>query len=211
MIVLVHELGHFLTGLSFGWQLDKIYFYPFGGSSKFNTEINKPLKEELLVLLAGPVTQIVFYLLVSSFFKTDDSFLVYHYSLLFFNLLPIYPLDGGKLINILLSYKFSYLKSYSLVITISIIILISLFILSLKYYYNFNLILISIFLLSKIFEYYKEKKYSYNKLLLERYLKKFNFRKYKVIDNLRNIYRDRRHIINHETEKTALKKYFHKY
>lgn len=210
-LIFIHELGHFLVGMYFNFDIDKIYFYPFGGYSKFNSEINKPLKEELMVLLGGPISQVLFYLTMSYIFNLGDTFRIYHYGLLFFNLLPIYPLDGGKLINILLCYKFPYLKSYNFVIIISVISLVLLFILSIKYYYNFNIILVSIFLLYKIYEYYKEKKYSYNKFLLERYLRKYDFKKYKFIKSIKNVYRDKKHIINNETEKSALKKYFNKY
>ena len=31
-----------------GWNVDKIYFYPYGGYTKFNDDLNKPKKEELL-------------------------------------------------------------------------------------------------------------------------------------------------------------------
>ena len=103
-IIFIHELGHLTMGLIFGWKIDNISFYPYGGVTKFNEDINRPLKEELLILLMGPLTQIIYYLIIINFIslRNINIFRYYHYSILIFNLLPIYPLDGGKILNIFL-------------------------------------------------------------------------------------------------------------
>ena len=54
--------------------------------------------------------------------RNFELFKSYHYTLLFFNLMPIYPLDGGKLLNIIINYLLPYKKGNKLVIFISIII-----------------------------------------------------------------------------------------
>ena len=68
LLIIVHELGHFFTAKYFNWEIDKIYIYPLGGLTKFKTLINKPLKEELLVTIMGPIFQILFFNLIINIF-----------------------------------------------------------------------------------------------------------------------------------------------
>ena len=75
---------------------------------------------EFLILIAGPLFQNIAYFILIYLFPYDkELILIYHISLLVFNLLPIYPLDGGKLVNILLSSKLSFKKSLSVTLIIS--------------------------------------------------------------------------------------------
>ena len=96
-LLLIHELGHAITGIILGYKLDKIVFYPLGGITIFNLPINIPIKKELLILIMGPIMQIFGYVFL---IKIYPSVSIYHYTLLLFNLLPIYPLDGGKIVDI---------------------------------------------------------------------------------------------------------------
>ena len=45
-IILIHEMGHFLTALILKWKVTKVVILPFGGITIFNESLNKPLKEE---------------------------------------------------------------------------------------------------------------------------------------------------------------------
>ena len=59
LLIIIHELGHFLAAKLFNWKVDKIYIYPLGGVTKFNENINKPLIEEFLITIMGPIFQII--------------------------------------------------------------------------------------------------------------------------------------------------------
>ena len=101
-LIIIHELGHFLTAKLMKVEVDKIYIYPLGGITKFNLELNSPQIVELIILIFGPIFQIIAYLLLSNILIDYKELIkMYHYQILFFNLLPIYPLDGGKLLNII--------------------------------------------------------------------------------------------------------------
>ena len=99
-IIFIHEVGHALAALYYKWSIDKIVIMPFGGITIFNEKLNRPIKEEFIILIFGPIFQIIYYKIFSTFYNSY-TFMNYHYSLLFFNLLPIYPLDGAKLLNLL--------------------------------------------------------------------------------------------------------------
>ena len=218
-IIIFHELGHLTMALIFKWNIDKIYIYPFGGCVTFNESLNKPLKEELLIMLAGPISQIILFMIITMLFKNNiinfRTFLIfknYHYSMLFFNLLPAIPLDGGRLLNIFLNYLTSYKKSLKIASIIAYIILSCIFFISLLINRNINLITIAVFLISKVYIEIKNIDYLYNKFLLERYLNNLKFNKRRIVDK-NNLYRDYNHIIKNKehyiTEKEYLKKRFY--
>lgn len=199
-IILFHELGHILGAIYYKWNISKIVILPFGGITIFNEKINKPLKEQFIITILGPIFQIIL-----SFFITNQNIYNYHLILLIFNLLPIIPLDGSKLLNIILNkiFPFRISKIISIVISFVAIILILTIKLSL-----IN-ILILLFLIIKNIKEIIDYKYLINKFILERYTYNFNFNKRKIINNYKNMYMEHYHIIfinNHYyTEKEVLK------
>ena len=203
-LLLIHEMGHAVTGIILGYQLDKIVLYPYGGITKFNLPLNIPLNKELFILLMGPLFQIIGYLFLKNIYHNIT---LYHYSLLFFNLLPIYPLDGGKIFNILCGYFFNYLKSFYLTFFFSIIFIIIIIIYCIKFH-NLNLLLMIIMMFTKLLKVYQKRYYYYHRFLLERYLYQYSFKKIKIIHNSKHFYRDRKHIIYFQKEKDYLNKLF---
>ena len=218
-IIIVHEIGHVLAALYYRFNIYKIYLYPFGGYIKFNDKLNRALKEEFVVLICGPLLQIGYYLLLSFLHNigliqvnTFNMIVNYHYSLLFFNLLPIFPLDGSKLINIIMSKFISFKQSHLIMLYISYAVLfLSLF--STRYIsLNVNIYLLLILLFTKLITEGKNHKTIFNRFLLERYLYKFNFKKTKIIkgQKLFRMMRDKKHLFlvdNKEvTEKEMLRK-----
>lgn len=215
-LIIIHEFGHLLVAKLFKWKIDKIKIYIFGGCVKFNESLNKPIYEEFLILIAGPLFQMLGFLFLTFLYNEGlifyKDYLViksYNYTLLSFNLLPIYPLDGGKIFNLLCNYFFNYKLGNKFVIIISYILSIIILIFN----KNYNLFLMIILLIIEITRYLKNQNFIYNRFLLERYLNKYNFKKYKIINNYNKMYRDKRHIIKEDsymTEKEYLKKYFQK-
>ena len=169
-IIIIHELGHFMTAKILGINVKYIYIYPLGGISKFNMLLNDYIWKELLILLAGPLTQNIAYIILINIFNRDrEVILIYHLSILIFNLLPIIPLDGSKAINILLNKIFPFKKSHLLTIYISYTIILVLIILSIK---NITLIFMISILLIILIKEHKNHKLIFNMFLIERYIKK---------------------------------------
>ena len=174
-IVLFHELGHILTSIFFKYKIISVTIYPFGGITKLDKDINTSPNKEMLLALSGIIMQIILIPLVKIINIHDyNLFMKYNLSIMIFNLLPIIPLDGSIVLKSILNKFFSFKKSYKLYIIFSIIFIILYFLFNYKYSLN-NYLIIGIFIY-KIYVSIKEYKYIYNRFLLERYLKKYNFK-----------------------------------
>ena len=156
-------------------EVDKIYIYPLGGITKLNMKLNTSPLQEFLVLLSGPILQLIIYAIYLKLFVNYKSIIEYYnYQILFFNLLPIYPLDGGKIINIIASSKIPYKLSLKYSIIISYITLIIITINNINNI-KLNILITLIFLIIKIIKENRNIKVLYNKFLLERYLHNYKF------------------------------------
>ena len=200
-LILVHELGHYLVARVLKFKVSGIIIYPYGGITKIDDLLNRNSNEELLVAVSGVIIQYLFYLVIIYLYKesvvreyTFNLYTLYNSRIIFFNLLPIYPLDGGRIVNLLLSKVFSYNFSNKLTIFISIVIVFVIININL-YTFNYSNIMIYLIISCYIVDYIKNIKYLYNRFLLERYLYKLDFDKVKVIDSTDNMYKDRKHLI----------------
>lgn len=203
-IIVVHELGHIIGALVFKWKIDKIILLPFGGITIFKENIDKSLKEEFIIAILGPLFQLIFYLI----YKNNLTFSYYNVIILLFNLLPIYPLDGSKIFNILFNIFFPYKLSHILSIALSFIFIILIII------YKIDLSIILIFIIMELLKEIIKHKYYFNKFLLERYLNNFDFKKHKIIKKITSMKKQTKHIfkINNKyyTEKDFIRKVFDK-
>lgn len=194
-LIFVHELGHFLTAFCLGWKVVAIHIYPYGGCSEFQQELNVCLWQEWLVLLMGPLAQLLVVFLLSFTMSPSEYSIYLHYSnwLLIFNLLPIYPLDGGKLLLLMNQHFFSFYSSYRFIFAFSYFLVFTALLSC--FFFSFNLILfLSLFLLMiKLCQEIERFPVYYQKFLFERYLTKFPFRKNKQISSLRQMKRDTYH------------------
>ena len=214
LIIIIHEFGHFFGTLIYKWKVKKILILPIGGITILDELLSKSIYEEFIILLLGPLFQIIFYYVFTYFFGFNQILYTYHYSLLIFNLLPIFPLDGYKLINLIFNKFFSFKLSHILSISLSLIVIT---ILLINYFYNqvnFIYFLAMFFLILKNVAEFLNHNFIFNKFLLERYLYNINLRKTKIINskNYRKMRREYKHIFfynqKYETEKMFLKKKF---
>ena len=217
-IIIIHELGHYIVAKIINLNPIKITIYPFGGITKLDTMINTKINKELLVSISGIVFQAIYYLIILFLYKQNlvrtyifNLFNDYHHRILIFNLLPIHPLDGSKILNLLLSKVLPYKQTLKLNIIISIITII--IVISINYYkLNYTLILIGTIIIDNIVKYYENINYLFNRFLLERYLYKLNYKTYKTVNQIDSIYQEKSHIIKGKTgyitEKQALMRKF---
>ncbi len=182
-ICLIHELGHIFFIKLFKYEIISIEILPFGGFTEINKKINSSINKDLMIAFGGIISEALF-LLILYLFKdhfniiTYELFKNYNYILIIFNLIPIIPLDGNKIMHLMLEKFFSYHLSYQLNIFLSLLFLIIFLIIN--YLYKIDNYFIITFLLYKIIMAYKNFKYFENRFLLERYLYDFSYEK---IDN----------------------------
>lgn len=208
LLITIHELGHILTGLFFKWKINRIIILPFGCLTKFDIDINTRLLEEFMVSISGIMFQYIFFIIIRDNMSYYFSFI--NYFLLVFNMLPIYPLDGSKILNIFLNITTNFYNSLYISTYISFIVIIIINIL--MFNRNKLVLLITIFLLIETIKNYKNIKLLFNKFLLERYIKKYRFNRFKTINNVYKMKKDYRHIFYIDnkciTEYTFLSKMF---
>src|SRR4030095_11145597 len=110
-VVVFHELGHFLAMKAFHYKELGIFFIPLLGAYVSGTKREVSQKQSAIILLAGPmpgiIVGVVLFILAKSritemeysefWFLTKTAELLIFLNVL--NLLPIYPLDGGQLLN----------------------------------------------------------------------------------------------------------------
>ena len=141
LFAFLHELGHLFAGIVLGFKPKSLRINPLGLSISFwikAEDYNKRLYKgnllavkKLLIAIAGPMVNFILVLFFSmfdiDFFNIDQELLIYSNILIgLFNLIPIYPLDGGRIIKNIL-YIFTGLEDtygyINLVSYISIVIL----------------------------------------------------------------------------------------
>ena len=176
-IVLVHECGHTFMALHYGWRLESVEILPFGGIARVNEHGTRPMKEEWWVILAGPIQHlwlpIVSYLLLGCSFWNEQNheiFLQRNGMILMFNLLPIWPLDGGKILLLLLSLKLPYQKAYRLALLLSALFLLIItgwIVWHTTFLLNYSIV--ALFLVISILKEWRAQPYVFMRFLLERW------------------------------------------
>jgi Zn-dependent protease len=125
--VVLHELGHSLTARRYGIQVPRILLMPIGGMAQFDRLPRQP-SAEFLITIAGPLVNFAIVLILWPIVGLpsglpfhpafEDSvrglaqLLLYWNGLMgLFNLLPVFPMDGGRILRAILAMRLSYLRA----------------------------------------------------------------------------------------------------
>lgn len=193
-LIIIHEMGHVLIAYYHHVFVKEIYIYPLGGISRFDMDLNIHSYKEFMILIGGGLFQQVAYFILTVLFPSKIELIqYYHYHILLFNLLPIFPLDGGRICCLLLENIFPFRMSRDITLGISIIMI--LIILFSRIDITINKFVMVMFLIVLVFKEFQKREILYQEFLLERYLKKYRFRKSKIISSDKLFYRDRHHLL----------------
>lgn len=115
--VLLHEYGHVLGAKYYGINTRSVTMLPLGGIAQLE-RMPRESTQELVIALSGPAVNFILGIWSLPFalitWGMTDFFLMFavvNGVLLFFNLLPIFPMDGGRVLRALLHYGMSYEKA----------------------------------------------------------------------------------------------------
>lgn len=166
--VLLHELGHALMARYFGIETRDITLYPIGGVARLD-RLNEQPHEELCIALAGPAVNVVIAALLAPLIvlamvtlplhgnhvKLADGPLVLlanfgfevcllNIVLVVFNLIPAFPMDGGRVLRAILSYWLGQLRATDIAGQVGLVIAM-LMAVAAAVYGNWMLLLVSLF------------------------------------------------------------------
>ena len=125
--VLMHELGHALSAGRYGIRTREIVLLPIGGVARLERMPEKPA-QELVVALAGPAVNFVFATIFATILFTRGAppvaildrwvgggtlefLLVVNGGMLLFNLVPAFPMDGGRVLRAILAMFVPYTRA----------------------------------------------------------------------------------------------------
>lgn len=156
-VVTIHELGHVAAAKGFGWRVRRVELLPFGGVAAVDESTNVPAFQEFAVALCGPLQNawmagMAALMLTAGLGDAEywQYFLQANVMIGLFNLLPVLPLDGGKMLTAALSYRISYHKTLVYALYVSLLLSIMMVILALLRYsaggIQINLLVIGLFL-----------------------------------------------------------------
>jgi stage IV sporulation protein FB len=178
-IVFIHEMGHVAAAKGLGWRIKEVQLLPFGGVVEVDEQGNISAWEETIVALAGPLQNGIMVLFAIMMHKWggwnnewSSYFMQANLMIGLFNLLPVLPLDGGKIMQSFFSLLFNYYRTILyctwLSITMSILIIVVSILQFSSVGIQLNLLMIGLFLLFANGYQLRNIQYQYIRFLMHR-------------------------------------------
>ena len=166
--VLLHEIGHAIVARHLGYQLEQISLLPFGAELSLQDDNFTP-SDEIKIAVAGPLVNLILIIICVSLwwifpitYYYTDLFVFSNFITFVFNLLPVFPLDGGRVLRAIIS-KYKDTKTTEKIVSVTAITLsllfFGVFIVSIFIEPLYYMALVSIFLLTGAFNFNKNAVY----------------------------------------------------
>lgn len=117
IFIILHEIGHIVSGILLGLKINKLELNIAGISLEFKNYGKERKINNIIIDLAGPIINLIS-AIIGILIK--EEIIIYVNAMLFIiNMLPIHPLDGGRILKNILLYKNSYKQTIKIIETIS--------------------------------------------------------------------------------------------
>ena len=117
-LVLGHELAHLLTAKAYGFKVVGLELFPFGGAAYCDDLFEGRKVEESIMALAGPTFNVVLLFIAQALRwngvwtgELANEFVRLNFWLAAFNLIPVLPLDGGRVARALFAEAFGFVRT----------------------------------------------------------------------------------------------------
>lgn len=180
VFIIIHELGHLAAFKVLGIKVKQIEALPFGFYYELDELKNDYIHKSIIAYSSGILANILTHFILTIFFNAN--FVKYNLYILFFNIIPIFPLDGFHILRLFLCYFFSYNKVLNILKVINIVLL-SFFGITLIFQFSISNMLIILYLFFQVKGYNSKIKSTYLLFLLEKKLHPNDKLKTKIIDS----------------------------
>lgn len=150
LVIVLHELGHYIAMRAFGYRNLEMMFVPMLGAFVSGQHASVEPGKRLIVLFAGPIPGLVLGAMFGMIYSYQHQYIFYLLAVMFillnlFNLIPIAPMDGGQILNILFPRQQRILQTFFIFAAIAVV---TYFII---YYQTYILALLILLLASRLY------------------------------------------------------------
>lgn len=168
----IHEISHIISGYILGYKLECFSAHMCGFCAKFRGFERPPFLKEVIISASGPLANLI---IMTVFSLLKDTFIISEHIikinlfLFIINVIPVMPLDGGRILYAFLKSEFSAKKAKKIINIISVTV--SLVVIFISFYTSINksnisFLLVSVYILSNISmcDFEKETESEYKKI-----------------------------------------------
>lgn len=150
--ILIHEFSHIIVAKLKGSRFNNLQFHIYGAKVELMDLDELTDKDKIIIYIAGAMANIVIMIIAWIVSKHNnneifETLFKLNFSLAFFNLLPAYPLDGARVMELILSRKITYKRAQKIISIISYVIAAFFILISISaaiFFKEFNISLIAI-------------------------------------------------------------------
>ncbi len=129
-VIIVHEAGHFIAMRSFGYSNVRLLFIPLFGAMVTGQPASLDSGKKMTVLAAGPLPGIILGMASAYLITVNHQYIFYQLALMFiflnvFNLLPLLPMDGGQILELLFPEHSKWVQTLFIVLSSLLLALVT--------------------------------------------------------------------------------------